>query len=437
MFGEVLPAPEAELRSELGWLADHLGAVRDVDVQLASLTKVAAEVRPDAEALAPVLHAFEATRSSARAELVEALDGPRYAALVGALSAVVAQAPGTWPGRAALPAEETLPELIRARYRRFRKAARDAHATSPADELHRARIRGKQLRYGLEFVADVYGKPARSLSRRVVKIQDVFGAIQDAAVMDQRLRSLGQPGHELPPSSMFVLGQLAQCYAQQSAAQRREIAKALGGVSPRALASPAKRSPSLSSDVETMKTSAPDVGLDDRGFRLAQPLAQLLDTAATQHHRPEADEALRGRAISHLARVEAAAAARAASWRPAPSRRLRRQLPMHEEPIRQQRRLFGRIHHGIRATRQLEWRRPLGIDDDQRPAHKRVLRLQVRAVHRHQQCPGGVRDGQLGLVLEPTHRLTNLREPLGQYVCQIIIRCPDLNRHGLTPLPTV
>jgi triphosphatase len=231
MFGEVLPAPEAELRSELGWLADHLGAVRDVDVQLASLTKVAAGLRPDAEAMAPVLNAFEARRSSARAELVEALDGPRYAALVAALSAVVAQAPGSWPGRATLPAEETLPELIRKRYRRYRKATRDAHATSPSDELHRARIRAKQLRYSLEFVSDVYGKPARSLSKRIVNVQDVFGAIQDAAVMDQRLRGLGQPGHELPPSSMFVLGQLAQCYAQEAKLNRDEIARALDGVS--------------------------------------------------------------------------------------------------------------------------------------------------------------------------------------------------------------
>jgi triphosphatase len=227
LFAEVLPAPDAELRSELGWLADHLGAVRDVDVQLESLREVAADLHPDSEVLAPVLSAFEARRSAARQELVEALDGPRYAALVAALSAVVAMAPSLWPGQAQELAAETLPELLRGRYRRFRKATRHATSASPAAELHRARIRGKQLRYSLEFAQDVYGKQARSLAKRIVTVQDVLGAIQDAAVMDQRLRGIA---YELPAPSVFLLGQLAQRYAQLADVERDQIEDALDGI---------------------------------------------------------------------------------------------------------------------------------------------------------------------------------------------------------------
>jgi CHAD domain-containing protein len=227
LFAEVMPAPEGELRTELAWLADHLGAVRDADVQLESLREVAAELRPDADTLAPVLSTFEARRSAGRQALIEALDGPRYAALVAALSAVVAQAPSLWPGRAQVPATETLPELLRARHRRFRKATRHAGPTSPAPELHRARIRGKQLRYSLEFSQDVFGKPARDLAKRIVRVQDVLGAIQDAAVMDQRLRGLA---HELPAPSVFLLGQLAQRYAQRAEQERDQIEDALSGI---------------------------------------------------------------------------------------------------------------------------------------------------------------------------------------------------------------
>jgi triphosphatase len=233
LFADVAPVPVGELLSELAWLAERLGAVRDLDVQIESIGQAAAEVRPSVETLAPVLSAFESRRASARHALLEALDGPRYVALVAALSAVVAQSPGMWPGRASEPAAATVPALVRARFRKFRKAARHATATSPATDLHRARIRAKRLRYSLEFVADLYGKRARSLIRRIVDVQDVLGAIQDAAVMDQRLRSLGQAGHELPAPSVFVLGQLAQCYAQHADASRKELATALRGVNSR------------------------------------------------------------------------------------------------------------------------------------------------------------------------------------------------------------
>jgi len=230
LFAAVSPAPVDELLGELKWLAEQLGAVRDLDVQIESIQTVAAELRPPAEALAPLLAAFESRRAAARHELLQALDGPRYIALVAALSAVVAQSPGMWPAPASEPAAAMLPDLVRARYRRFRKAARKASATAPSPDLHRARIRAKQLRYSLEFVSDVYGKRARGLIRRIVRIQDVLGAIQDAAVMEQRLSGLGQTSFELPGPSSFLLGQLTQRYAQRAESSRSEVASVLRGV---------------------------------------------------------------------------------------------------------------------------------------------------------------------------------------------------------------
>jgi triphosphatase len=233
LFADVSPAPVDELLGELKWLAECLGAVRDLDVQIESVRTVATELRPSAEALAPLLAAFESRRATARHDMLQALNGPRYVALVSALSAVVAQSPGMWPGPASEPAVMTLPELVRGRYRRFRKAARKASPTAASPDLHRARIRAKQLRYSLEFVSGVYGKRTRRLIQRIVRIQDVLGAIQDAAVMEQRLASLGQISFELPGPSAFLLGQLTQRYAQQAETSRAEVASVLRGVSAR------------------------------------------------------------------------------------------------------------------------------------------------------------------------------------------------------------
>jgi hypothetical protein len=66
-----------------------------------------------------------------------------------------------------------------------------------------------------------------------VRVQDVLGAIQDCTVMDQRLRGLSQAGRELPATSVFILGQLTQCYADRAAAMRGDVDAALDGISPK------------------------------------------------------------------------------------------------------------------------------------------------------------------------------------------------------------
>jgi CHAD domain-containing protein len=162
------------------------------------------------------------------------LDSSRYVALIGALDGLVAQMPAAWPGRAREPAAEAVPGLVRRRYRRLRKAAAHLDPSSPAAELHRARIRAKQLRYSVEFVADLYGKPARRLVKRATALQDVLGAIQDMVVMDERLLGLGVAGHELPPASLVLAGQLAQQFAQRATAMREQVPRARRRVTGRA-----------------------------------------------------------------------------------------------------------------------------------------------------------------------------------------------------------
>jgi len=239
LFGDVAPGDAQALRGELGWLADRLGAVRDLDVQLAALGQVAEELPATPEALSPVRGWFEARRATARDELMECLDSARFAALLsemvakarlGSLAALVSVEVEEWPEGAHVLAVEALPDRLRRRYQRFRKATRAIDSHSPAPVLHRARIRAKQLRYSLEFSAPVYGKPARALIRCATALQDVLGAIQDAVVMHDHLQAMSLAGRELPPGSIFLAGQLAERFTQRALAGRDEVPRAVRGL---------------------------------------------------------------------------------------------------------------------------------------------------------------------------------------------------------------
>jgi triphosphatase len=227
LFGDVAAGDAQALRAELGWLADRLGAVRDLDVQLAALGQVAQELLASPEALSPVRGWFEARRATARDELMDCLDSARLTALLGSLSALVSVEVEEWPEGAHVLAVETLPDRLRRRYRRFRKATRAIDSNSPAPELHRARIRAKQLRYSLEFSAPVYGKPARALIRRATALQDALGAIQDAVVMHDHLQAISLGGRELPPGSIFLAGQLAERFTERAVAGRAQAPRAV------------------------------------------------------------------------------------------------------------------------------------------------------------------------------------------------------------------
>src|SRR5207244_1052187 len=88
-FGPLLQEPWVTgLRTELKWLGQQLGAVRDADVLLERLRRQAATLpERDARGVATVLRRLARQREAARAELLEAMAGARYASLLDALVA--------------------------------------------------------------------------------------------------------------------------------------------------------------------------------------------------------------------------------------------------------------------------------------------------------------------------------------------------------------
>jgi CHAD domain-containing protein len=176
----------------------------------------------DRAVLDTVIAAIHAQRDRARGDLLALMDSPRYADLLESGGMLMQTAPtGEW---ATCPALVELPRLIDRFQRNVRKCGDRLGGNSPADELHRLRIRAKRLRYAVEFAADLYGRPAERFVRRVVELQDLLGGLQDARVAVSRLRTLAtEESSILPKQALFVLGGLAQRYADEGLALRSQF----------------------------------------------------------------------------------------------------------------------------------------------------------------------------------------------------------------------
>lgn len=200
----LLPAWAASLRDELSWLADALGAVRDADVLLERLEHRVAAL-PEGERAGEVLLArLVAERDGARSALLDVLDDRRYLDLLDRLIDAIHH-PAVVDG-AGRPARKVLPGLAAEPWRRLRKAV-DALGGDPEEEqLHAVRIKAKRARYAAEVAAIAAGRPARRFAKAVAGLQEVLGALQDAAVSEAWLRLAAA---ELPAGPATVALHLA------------------------------------------------------------------------------------------------------------------------------------------------------------------------------------------------------------------------------------
>jgi CHAD domain-containing protein len=210
LFADSLPVASGELRVELGWVGRTIGAVRDLDVQLAQLDSwIDALPEPDREPLSRLRDLLVAERVEARREMLQALDSSRYSRFVRRFASMLRSRAGSRTPAA----RDAVPDLVERRYGSLRKAARRLENRAKPEDYHRARIAGKRFRYALEFVADVYPGSTARVVRRTVALQDLLGAYQDGHVATERLRGLAaERGMELGPSTVFAMGEIAERY---------------------------------------------------------------------------------------------------------------------------------------------------------------------------------------------------------------------------------
>jgi CHAD domain-containing protein len=203
------------LRDELDWLAGLLGEVRDGDVLLKRLRDRAAGLsEPDQDAAGPVLSSLAEARDTALTELLEALRGPRYVALLDRL-VEAANAP-VLGDEAAPAAVDVIPGLVRRPWHKLTKRVEKLGEHPTDAELHSVRIRAKRARYAAEAAAPVVGKNARAFAKAAARLQDVLGDLHDAVVAAAWLEDWAK---QRSPSAER-LGAYALEAGERSAAQR-------------------------------------------------------------------------------------------------------------------------------------------------------------------------------------------------------------------------
>jgi CHAD domain-containing protein len=220
-FGRILEEPwSCGLRDRLAWLNEAFAGARDLDVLIETLEQRSGRLPlADRARAGAVLERLHRERTQRREVLQAALRSERYADLT-AEAASAADRPN-FNDRAAEPACGAMYGLVRASWKRVRKAIRAAEKPPTDAQLHAIRKKTKHLRFIAELFEPFGGKRARALARCSEAVQDVLGDQHDAVVAMLRLRQLAGE-----PDAAFVAGELTELSNLAALGKRKAWRKA-------------------------------------------------------------------------------------------------------------------------------------------------------------------------------------------------------------------
>jgi CHAD domain-containing protein len=219
-------------RSRFGRLGRQSGRQRDLDVQLAELSALAAVV-PEAERLAlrPVEAWLRRRRSLAHFNLRRLLAGSGYRLLLREWADFLDVLRAA-PGNDTQPASVLAREAVRGAWRRVCREGRAIGDHSPPAELHELRKSAKRLRYAVEFFRPLLRKDdARAFIRDLKQLQDHLGAFQDCRVQLDTLQHaetdlLGKD--RLSPQTALAVARLRAALLQREGDLRRQFREHFG-----------------------------------------------------------------------------------------------------------------------------------------------------------------------------------------------------------------
>jgi len=231
VFRTVLPEDRTRaLRDELRWLASELGEVRDVDVFIGDLLGPLSGTRGDDAALKRLRAEAEELRDERRRSLRGTLRSRRLTRLLLSLGHWIARS--SWREQAlsessALlfqPARAFSDGLLERLHHRAEKLGRAA-VTGPPPARHELRIALKKHRYACEFFRSLYeGRDARRYLRRLSRLQDVLGALNDVATAGRVLQELlGRVGPPDADSLARTVGFIEGFAAREDELSLREL----------------------------------------------------------------------------------------------------------------------------------------------------------------------------------------------------------------------
>jgi CHAD domain-containing protein len=193
--------------AELREVAQTLGAVRDMDVQLQRLAEYSkGRTEATLAGLSPLVEEWQRRRDLARDILLELFASADYDHFVtDYLDFVETPEAGAATDSPGLVRDAAAGRIWRA-YERLR-AHNELVPFADVPALHALRIESKRLRYTLEFFAEVLPPSAGSLIAELTAVQDHLGLLNDAHVSANLTREwLMSHAAQLPPDTRRAAG---------------------------------------------------------------------------------------------------------------------------------------------------------------------------------------------------------------------------------------
>ncbi|MGI6245980.1 MAG: CHAD domain-containing protein [Pseudochelatococcus sp.] len=184
------------ISGELRWMANRLGAARDLDVYIENVLTPAKAEHGDDAAFAELLASYDEKREHAYDGAQRTIASRRFTRAVIATLAWAEAGPWTRDtGKQARkrrnqPIERFAARQLDRRRRKIIAAAADLAALTPP-ERHEVRIALKKLRYASEFFAGLFHEPEtrkryKAAVSAMSKLQDLLGELNDIAMGRER-----------------------------------------------------------------------------------------------------------------------------------------------------------------------------------------------------------------------------------------------------------
>ncbi|MDE2166846.1 MAG: CHAD domain-containing protein [Alphaproteobacteria bacterium] len=214
LFKSMLPDTERQwIIGEVKWLNGALGRARNWDIAAGLVEHVRGGLSDDRD-LAALARAVGRERRRAYVALRGVLHARRYALFTLGLLGMIETRAWRRPGALATSILQVsvvgklADQVLERRYRKARDRVRNFDRLGAVGR-HRLRIALKKMRYAAESFASIYpAKAVRRYSKRLARLQDGLGLLNDIASTERLLRTVVQrrPSHALVRGAALVRG---------------------------------------------------------------------------------------------------------------------------------------------------------------------------------------------------------------------------------------
>jgi CHAD domain-containing protein len=211
-------------KNDLKFIADALGSVRDEDVAIVALEKLAAAAPAEVSAgVEQFANERRRKREGARSELVEAIADEELARLAAGFKDALERALKISRRRKGEDNEQSAEslslrqagrEIISARLRELQELSASLYRPFKAKPLHRMRIAAKRLRYAIELFDSCWSATLTSFAKEIASLQTSLGELHDCdmwieelseALRDTEVESEGEEQTQKRSAAIWLL----------------------------------------------------------------------------------------------------------------------------------------------------------------------------------------------------------------------------------------